>query len=214
MLAGQIERALLWPLAQAAGLERAKVEAHALAEQLLGRGQIAIAAHVLHDAIRLGDDGAAAHALDLAARCDLPRLRPCASHAAGLIAGDGNLLARAAMQFADLGMHLHAAEAWSDAAEAYRVGGLRESHRRATAAATTAAADLGGVSTPRLVRRAATQPLTPREIEIATLAARHLSNAEIAHVLGLGRRTVEGHLHRAYGKLGVSSREQLAAVLH
>jgi DNA-binding CsgD family transcriptional regulator len=69
------------------------------------------------------------------------------------------------------------------------------------------------VQTPRLMRNAGTQPLTRREVEIAALASRNLSNAEIAELLGLGRRTVEGHLHRAYGKLGVSSREELSAVL-
>ena len=57
-------------------------------------------------------------------------------------------------------------------------------------------AELGGVATPRLLRTAGVQPLTRRELEIVTLAARNLSNAEIAGALGVGRRTVEGHLHR------------------
>ena len=74
-------------------------------------------------------------------------------------------------------------------------------------------ADLGRVHTQRLLRNAGAQPLTRREVEIVSLASRNLSNSEIARLLNLGRRTVEGHLHRAYGKLGVSSREELAVLL-
>ena len=213
MLAGQMERALLWPTALGAGFEHAVAEAHALADRLLGRGEVATAAHVLHDAIRLGDVGAAPRVAELAGWCDLPRLRACGLHADGLVDGDAQALEAAAHAFAELGMRLHAAEVWSDAAEAFRTASLRDSARRATAAAAIAAADLGPVQTPRLMRHAGTQPLTRREVEIASLASRNLSNAEIARVLGLGRRTVEGHLHRAYGKLGVSNREELAAVL-
>ncbi len=42
------------------------------------------------------------------------------------------------------------------------------------------------------------------------LAARGTSNAEIAERLVLSVRTVESHLYRAMGKLGVSSRQELA----
>lgn len=213
MFAGQTERALLWPTALAGGFERAVAEAHALTDRLVARGEISTATHVLHDAVRLGDEAAVPRVAELAAACDLPRLRACGLHAAGLAAGDGQRIVAAAETFADLGMRLHAAEAWSDAAEAFRRFGLRESTRRAEAAATIAGVELGPVQTPRLMRYAGAQPLTRREVEIASLASRNLSNAEIARLLGLGRRTVEGHLHRAYGKLGVSSREELAAVL-
>jgi DNA-binding CsgD family transcriptional regulator/type II secretory pathway predicted ATPase ExeA len=213
MLAGQLERALLWPTAIANGFERAVTEAHDLADRLLARGEVASAAHVLHDAIRLGDSDAAPRAAELARWCDLPRLRACGMHADGLVDGDGQALVAAAEAFDALGMRLHAAEVWSDAAEAFRAAGLRDSTRRATAAVALAAAELGRAHTPRLLRNAGAQPLTRREVEIASLASRMLSNSEIARLLGLGRRTVEGHLHRAYGKLGVSSREELAALL-
>jgi DNA-binding NarL/FixJ family response regulator len=51
--------------------------------------------------------------------------------------------------------------------------------------------------------------LTTREREVASLAARGLTNREIADNLYLSPRTVENHLQRVYDKLGVSSREQL-----
>ena len=56
-------------------------------------------------------------------------------------------------------------------------------------------------------------PLTPREREIVSLAARGLSNKDIAERLTVSVRTVEGHLYRAGHKLGVSERTDLAAVL-
>jgi DNA-binding NarL/FixJ family response regulator len=55
--------------------------------------------------------------------------------------------------------------------------------------------------------------LTDRECEIATLAARGLSNEEIAAQLVLSVRTVENHLQRAYTKLGVAGRRELGGVL-
>jgi DNA-binding CsgD family transcriptional regulator len=213
MLTGQIQRALLWPDALGRGFERAIGDAHALADRLLEQGEVATAAHVLHDAIRLGDATAAPRVVELTAACDGPRLDACGLHAAGLAGGDPQRLVDAAEAFDATGLFLHAAEAWSDAADALRDVGRRESARRAAAAATILTVDLGAVSTPRLMRNAGSQPLTRREVEIASLASRNLSNAEIAEVLGLGRRTVEGHLHRAYGKLGVSSREELAVIL-
>lgn len=58
-----------------------------------------------------------------------------------------------------------------------------------------------------------TPPLTPREWEVATLAARGLSNRQVAGHLFISLRTVENHLHRAFSKLGVASRHELHHVL-
>jgi DNA-binding CsgD family transcriptional regulator len=55
--------------------------------------------------------------------------------------------------------------------------------------------------------------LTPREREVAMLAAAHTSSREIAMRLHLSVRTVDNHLGRVYAKLGVSSRAQLATLL-
>jgi DNA-binding NarL/FixJ family response regulator len=51
--------------------------------------------------------------------------------------------------------------------------------------------------------------LTPREAEFVDLAARGLSNSEIADRLVLSVRTVESTLYRAMQKLGVHDRRQL-----
>lgn len=51
--------------------------------------------------------------------------------------------------------------------------------------------------------------LTAQEREVAALAARGLSNREIAARLFISHRTVGYHLHKVFPKLGISSRGQL-----
>lgn len=58
-----------------------------------------------------------------------------------------------------------------------------------------------------------TLALTRREREIAGLAARGVSNKDIAERLVISVRTVESHVAKVYGKLGVNSREALAEAL-
>jgi DNA-binding NarL/FixJ family response regulator len=55
--------------------------------------------------------------------------------------------------------------------------------------------------------------LSPQEMQIAQLAAQGLSNREIGQRLFLSHRTVGAHLYRMFPKLGVTSRNQLSAVL-
>jgi DNA-binding CsgD family transcriptional regulator len=52
--------------------------------------------------------------------------------------------------------------------------------------------------------------LTPSERRTVGLAQRGLTNVEIASQLKLSSRTVENHLARAYQRLGVRSRTELA----
>jgi DNA-binding CsgD family transcriptional regulator len=64
-------------------------------------------------------------------------------------------------------------------------------------------------------RRALTgrSSLTPGEERICELVASGRSNREVADLLYVSRKTVEYHLGNAYGKLGISRREELAAAL-
>ncbi len=56
--------------------------------------------------------------------------------------------------------------------------------------------------------------LTPSELRVAELAARGLTNKEIAAQLFVSVYTVEAHLSHAYSKLGVRPRAELTLPLY
>jgi DNA-binding CsgD family transcriptional regulator len=66
---------------------------------------------------------------------------------------------------------------------------------------------------PRREWRTGVEALTPRELRIVQLAADGRTNREIGHELYVTLKTVEGHLSRAYSKLGIEGRSQLKGVL-
>jgi DNA-binding CsgD family transcriptional regulator len=68
-----------------------------------------------------------------------------------------------------------------------------------------------GITTTRPDTRTAS--LTAQERQIATLAATGLTNKQIAQQLFLSHRTVSGHLHRIFPKLGITSRAALRDAL-
>jgi DNA-binding CsgD family transcriptional regulator len=65
----------------------------------------------------------------------------------------------------------------------------------------------------RVTVRRAPADLSATELKIARLAAAGASNAEIAAEVFVSRKTVEANLARAYRKLGIRSRAQLARAL-
>jgi DNA-binding CsgD family transcriptional regulator len=66
---------------------------------------------------------------------------------------------------------------------------------------------------PRRELRTGVEALTPSELRVARLAVEGHSNREIAHELYVTLKTVEGHLSRAYTKLGIDGRGQLSRTL-
>ena len=66
---------------------------------------------------------------------------------------------------------------------------------------------------PRRPWRTGMEALTPSELRVARLAAQGRTNREIAYELYVTLKTVEGHLARAYAKLEITGRGQLARAL-
>jgi DNA-binding CsgD family transcriptional regulator len=58
----------------------------------------------------------------------------------------------------------------------------------------------------------ASPSLTRRELEVARLAARAYTAAEIGQTLHIGERTVESHIASTYLKLGIRSRSELIRI--
>ena len=68
-------------------------------------------------------------------------------------------------------------------------------------------------SRPRRAWRTGVEALTPSELRIVRLAAEGRTNREIAQELYVTLKTVEGHLSRAYPKLGIEGRHELSGAL-
>src|SRR5262249_35062231 len=56
--------------------------------------------------------------------------------------------------------------------------------------------------------------LTPQEQQVAAFVADGLSNKDVAAQLFLSPRTIDAHLRNVFAKLGITSRTQLASLLH
>jgi DNA-binding CsgD family transcriptional regulator len=109
---------------------------------------------------------------------------------------------------------------------------LRREHRRVDAreqlrVAHTMLSDMGMeafaerarrelLATGETVRRRTVETLdelTPQEVQVARLAADGQTNPEIGAQLFLSPRTVEWHLTKVFGKLGIGSRRELSSAL-
>jgi len=147
----------------------------------------------------------------------LLRARAAASGGEGAAAA-GELL-RAADLLGALGRCLDAAERTIDAGEADAASAdparLAAAAEVARAAGATWLAERAEAIAPGDRRgsadRAGDGTLTGRELEIADLVAARLTNREIAGRLYISIRTVTSHLDHIYTKLGISSRDALAA---
>jgi DNA-binding NarL/FixJ family response regulator len=54
--------------------------------------------------------------------------------------------------------------------------------------------------------------LSPRELEVLNLAARGLTNKEIAYRLGISDRTAQFHMNSIFNKTGTNSRTEIVAL--
>ncbi|MBL1083582.1 helix-turn-helix transcriptional regulator [Streptomyces actinomycinicus] len=191
-----------WTTAADGNTTLAARQALSAADAAMALGQDAVEATASYDVARLGSPNAVRHRL--AALANLvpgPVVPAMAGAAAALARSDPGGLDVATAKFNELGMDLLAAET-ATAAAALR----HTSTPPSTIACPTA-------TTPLLQLTAPLVDLTSRERDVALLAANGFTSPAIGHRLGLSARTVDNHLGRAYQKLGVTGRRDLAPLV-
>jgi DNA-binding CsgD family transcriptional regulator/tetratricopeptide (TPR) repeat protein len=209
-----IERSRAWAAAASGELSQASQILAAAAGRAASANLRVAEARLLHDVARLGQPALAAPRLAaLAEMTDSQLVAALARHAAALVKGRGPDLEAAGHALEALGASLLAAEAYLAAATSYRDKGMSRQATSVTRRAGELAAPLGDVRTPGLSIGGSAEQLTRREREVAAMAAAGASSRDIAARLVLSVRTVDNHLQNVYGKLGVTSRDELARIL-
>ncbi|MFI6536982.1 AAA family ATPase [Nonomuraea sp. NPDC050547] len=201
-----------WTLAAEDRLTDAAIVARYAADQALGLGLPTVEALARYDVVRLGGDGQCRRLEELDAALRTPMSHALATAARGLRKEDGEALSAAVDAFDRLGQHLLAAEVATCTARIHRESGLASKAALARERAAGLRARCEGAVTPLLSHERILRVLSRREREVALLAVR-LSSRAIAAQLGLSVATVNNTLARAYTKLGISGRAQLAALL-
>ncbi len=206
---------LAWASLEAARGQTAKagdgvLEAAALAAD---QGQLAVEALLLHDGLRFGRDADVVHRLrQLAGTLDSPFVEDLAAHAEAVLTGSGELLELQSHRFEEAGALLFAADAAAAGSNAFKRSGDRRRAAYLASRVSTLIHACGLAETPAL-DHIAPPLLTSRELEVARLADRGMSNQAIADRLVVSVRTVEAHLTHIYTKLGISGRPDLARAL-
>lgn len=193
-------------------------KARSIAEQVVADAAAyaapGVEALALVDLVRVGaPEKAVARLAALTPVVDGRLVRATAALATATVGHDGAALDRVSADFEAMDAVLFAAEAAAAAAGAHRRAGRRGSYLGSLGRARVLAARCGWPQTPALRdidRKPALASLTGREREVVELAARGLTNREIATRLYVSIRTVHTHLCHAYAKLGLSDRDRLA----
>jgi len=177
------------------------------------RGHAGGELNALHDAARLGAPARVAPRLaELATvvQGDLASL--FIRHVKAQMAANGTGLDKTAASFAALGANLLAAEAAAEAASAHQQIGRTASAAASAARAAALAVTCQGARTPALIGLHEPASLTPRELEIAKMAASGLSSRAIAARLVVAVRTVDNALGQVYAKLCIGGRAELSSI--
>jgi len=177
------------------------------------RGSISDEIFCGYELVRLGRSSeVSARLAELTKTTEGPLYRLIADQAKAMVTSDHRTLGAASNELSTLGFVGFAADAATWAAQAATARGDGRSARRWRARAIM----LRGRSEAlphAAIQAEPADPLTTREREIATMAAAGLASKEIAARLYISTRTVDNHLAKAYRKLGVNTRSDLATFL-
>ena len=203
-----------WVEASGGGAAAARARLEERTRQRVESGDLDFASILAFDLARLGDAATGAELLEtMRAQADSPVVQLRARSARAMAEGAVDDLGTVAAEWERTGYLLHAAESFALAADAARRDGRAREATQLAARARTLAERTEGASTAPLHIGTELEPLTARDREIATLAARGMPSNDIAGRLFLSPRTVNNHLQSAYSKLGVRSRSELPAAL-
>ena len=214
MLEIDIMRAHAWYAALDGRLEDARASLRLTAAVMRAGGQISFEVAALFDLARLGEPAEVSHRIaELAGSGESALHRTMADGVAAMARGNARELADQAECFERIGALLFAAELAVAAIDAYRRDGETRKVAEWSRRSAELLAQCRGAQTPGLLQIDSPTPLTQREREIAVLAAQGLTSKAIGERLFVASRTVDNHLARIYGKVGVTSRTELAEAL-
>jgi DNA-binding CsgD family transcriptional regulator len=183
------------------------------AESARTTGRFAAEVLCLQTATQFGDRTGAPRLHELEAIVEGPRVGVAARFAAALRDVDAAELSAVSEEFESMRDLVAAVDAAAHAALVYRRQDKRGSALGCSTRADALAAHCAGAYTPALRQASESLPFTDREAEIVMLIGEGLSNRAVADRLTLSVRTVESHIYRAMMKAGVSSRDELAALM-
>ncbi|WP_433801748.1 LuxR C-terminal-related transcriptional regulator [Actinomycetospora sp. CA-084318] len=203
-----------WTAAARGEPDRAIREMTAAADAAEQRDERPLTFLMLHGLVRLGvaDDAVVDRLARQVEGVEGDYARASLAHARALAADDGTALDELVDVFAAGGGLLLAAEVAAHAAAAHRRADRPAAERAAAARARALAGRCEGARTPALGLLDVPDDLTPREREVARLAARGLTSRAIAERLVLSVRTVDNTLSSVYAKLHVAGRRELATI--
>ncbi len=208
-----------WALAAGGARSDAAEVALGTAKAMVDRGDAAVGIFALHDAMRLGAPPRVVEQLlaDPAGEAEGPVVAAMARHVRAMASADlDELCARRRRLRLGLDAVARSRGVRCRVTGRARRTASRTRQREASTRAAELLADCGPALTPMLetlVGREALASLTRREQEVALMAARGTSKRAMSEQLGVSIRTVGNHINHVYGKLGISTREELAALL-
>lgn len=214
------------PLARALGADEPAASSRSLLERAVSAGIVGwenenvssyplIAREVLAMSTSRVEEGAEGNPVlndmlfNLSAEMEGPRAAALTRLAAPALASDPVALREHALRATDAGEYRVAAEALARVARSYTCSGDARTCGAVLRELMELVHEHQLTADPFVARTLSMAELTSREEEIVELARRGNNNAQIAKVLTVSQRTVEGHLYRVFSKLGISDRSEL-----
>jgi DNA-binding CsgD family transcriptional regulator len=200
--------AAAWVAAARGHISQAQTLASQAAESAHAHGQYAREVWCRQAGLQFGDNHHVRPLQALATLTPTPRARLVARWATAVTNRDGEALLEVSCDLEEMGDRIAAADAAAQAATGFERKGRRGTALAASSRATGIAAECAAV-TPATQAAAIPLPLTTRQREIAHLVADGLSNKQIADLLNISVRTIEGHIYQACCNTGITDRAQL-----